>query len=779
MNNPKRFLFNPKGILIFVLFFSVAIAQDLSTLSGRVLDSTTERPLQGASVVSGDAGTSTDRYGLFTLAIPQGSSITVSMIGYESATLASDQKFVTVRLAPTVLKGEEVIVLANRALPGVTPVAFSTLTPSEIEQHYFVEDIPMVLASEPGVYAYSESGNGTGYSYVSIRGFDQSRISVMLDNVPLNDNESHQVYWVDHGDILSNAKDVQIQRGIGNSLYGSAAFGGSINLITDIGGDEQELSASVLTGSYNTSKYRLKFNSGKSPGESLSLSIRASQIHSDGYREFHESLQRGIFLGLEHRSSKMTHQLRASIGYENTDLLWDGVAASDINDRKKRREGYKSYTDDFLQQVYSLNSIYRISGESYVHNVAYFVSGSGYYEVFKTGSDFYSYNLDVDDAYPDCVEQDELFTDLLRRKWIVNHYYGIVPRWTWKRGGIRFDLGGEIRFYRGDHFGEAASFSDSTLEAKFGDEWYKYYEYFGTKRSISTFAHLVYSFGNGLRVIGDIQYQTHRWKLDQEKIGHAAGHQISAPWDFLNPRFGFVYGLTESLSLFGNYGKAQKEPTDDQIINADDVWSEPVMAAAEVVNNFELGTHYRSNRLAGNLNLYRIVYNNEQLKNIDVEQEGEYDYYSTDSTVHQGIEAEISYQFSPFLRLSANATVSQNTFVGPEREGNLLPNVPIRLLNAAIQFRPTDHATLYIDLRHVGKQYVDDVNTEEGAIDPFTVVNLAVNYQLGPAVFGLKVNNLFDTLYSTYGYGYEWDGFWAFYWPGATRNYYATITLQF
>lgn len=779
MKQSKRLLFSLKGIFLFILILSVASSQDLATVSGRVVASQTDDPLQGANVVSGDAGTSTDHDGLFTLTIPWGSSITVSMIGYESATVTPDRKFITLRLVPTVLKGEEVIVLANRAVPGVTPAAFSTLSRSEIEQYYTVEDIPMVLASEPGVYAYSESGNGTGYSYVSIRGFDQSRISVMLDNVPLNDNESHQVYWVDHGDILSNAKDVQIQRGIGNSLYGSAAFGGSINLITGIAEDEKKLNASVGTGSYNTSKYRLKFNSGKSLGENLSLSIRASQIHSDGYRKFHESTQRGIFLGLEHRSSKMTNQLRASLGYENTDLLWDGVAASDINDRKKRREGYKSYTDNFLQQVYSLNSIYRISDESYVHNVAYFVSGSGYYEVSKTGRDFYSYNLDVDDAYPDSVEQNELFTDLLRRKWIVNHYYGIVPRWTWKRGGIRFDLGGEIRFYRGDHFGEVANFSDSTLAAKFGDEWYKYYEYFGTKKSISTFAHLVYSFGNGLKLIGDIQYQGHRWKLDQEKIGHAAGHKISAPWDFLNPRFGFVYGLTENLTLFGNYGKAQKEPTDDQIINADDVWSEPVMAAAEVVNNFELGTDYRSNRLAGNLNLYRIVYNNEQLKNIDVEREGEYDYYWADSTVHQGIETEINYQFSPSLRLSANAAVAQNIFVGGKFDGNLLPNAPTLLFNVALQFRPIGNATLYCDLRHVGKQYVDDVNTEDGAIDPFTVVNLGVKYQFGAAVFRLKVNNLFDILYSTYGYGYEWEGYWAFYWPGATRNYYATITLQF
>ena len=88
----------------------------------------------------------------------------------------------------------------------------------------------MVLSTEPGVWAYSESGNGTGYSYASIRGFDQSRIAVLFDGVPMNDNESHQVYWVDHGDLLADTKDIQIQRGIGTSLYGSSSFGGSINV---------------------------------------------------------------------------------------------------------------------------------------------------------------------------------------------------------------------------------------------------------------------------------------------------------------------------------------------------------------------------------------------------------------------------------------------------------------------------------------------------------------------------------------------------------------------
>jgi len=778
MKQTQRTPFFTKGIFVLLIILSPLLSQQNGiVISGKVVDAESNHSLFGVNVFSGEIGTSTDRDGFFTLSISSGDSITVSMIGYKSVTVFSDKKFVTIRLVATVLRGEEVIVYANRAIAGVTPVAFSTLTASEIDQYYVVEDVPMVLANEPGVYAYSESGNGTGYSYVSIRGFDQSRISVMIDNVPLNDNESHQVYWVDHGDILSNARDVQIQRGIGNSLYGSASFGGSINVMTEIAKNEKEFSLTTTSGSYNTTKSRIKFNTGHMLGDNISLTARASQIQSDGYRKFHESLQRGAFLGFEHRSAKMTNQVRATIGYENSDLLWDGIAAEDINNRKKRRSGYESYTDDFLQQIYSLNSMYQLSNESYLHNVAYFVTGSGYYEVFKTGSDFYSYNLDMDNQYSDGEEM-EMETDLLRRKWIQNKYYGLVPRWMWNRDKIRFDMGGELRFYTGDHFGEVTNFSDPGLAKKFGNNWYKYYQYIGTKRSISAFAHLIYSFPNRLKLIGDVQFQGHQWKMDQKKIGHAKGYQLNAPWNFLNPRIGFIYSLTESFSFFGNYGKAQKEPSDDQIINADDVWSEPEMASAEVVNNYEIGGNFQSNQLTGNVNIYRINYANEQLKNIDVEQEGEYAYYSADTTIHQGVEFEIGFLYNPNLRLGLNGTLSQNFFNSGENDGNTLPNVPGQLFNMSIQYLPINHLILYSDFHYVGRQYIDENNTKEGIINSFSLINVGMKYSYNPFVIQIKINNLLDTLYSTYGYGYEWDGYWAYYWPGATRNYYVSLTLN-
>ena len=243
----------------------------------------------------------------------------------------------------------------------------------------------------------------------------------------------------------------------------------------------------------------------------------------------------------------------------------------------------------------------------------------------KSGQDFYSYNLDINNEYTDSQEQN-MSTDLLRRKWIDNNYFGVVPTITWNNNELRADVGGEIRFYTGDHYGEVSQFSNANLSAHFGDKWHRYYRYVGKKNSITAFAHFVWQpEGQPFMLMADFQNQHHKWTLDQETIGHAAGHQLNADWNFFNPRMGMMWEISDSMHVFVNWGKAQKEPADNQIIAADDMWSQPVMAAAEVITDLEWGIDFTFGKGRARFNGYHIKYLNEQLKNIDVEQEGEYD----------------------------------------------------------------------------------------------------------------------------------------------------------
>ncbi|MFH1852082.1 MAG: TonB-dependent receptor [Candidatus Neomarinimicrobiota bacterium] len=649
---------------------------------------------------------------------------------------------------------------------------------------------PMILALEPGVYAYSESGNGTGYSYVSIRGFDQSRIAVMLDNVPLNDNESHQVYWVDHADILSDASDVQIQRGIGNSLYGSSAFGGSINVSTGLTAEKPGFKSNYGGGSFNTSKFSVKAQSGPLLQNKLQLQGRYSQVESDGYRDYHDSRQRAVFLGGQYVSGKLSNQFRALIGYEKTHLAWWGVGADIIDDRDERRSGYEAYLDDFLQQIYSLNTSWQIRDDLALSNVTYLVQGSGYYENYESSV----YNLTAGDDSSAVTDYRDFLTgfnlddywvagdsaqalEFTRRKWIVNAYYGITPTVTFSQNNVRLDIGGELRFYGGDHFSEMHDLPDPENSGTLLESPRKYYQYLGQKRLATGFIHLVYRPVENLRLVGDLQLQNIHWTLDQEKIGAAAGHQLQADWTFINPRLGIIHQLNDNISVFANYGRGQKEPADNQIIEADDMFSEPVLAAAEKIDDFELGGNFQWKSFNGSVNLYQINFKNEQLKNIDVEQEGEYTYYSAAGTRHQGLEFELNYQPFTGLTTGVNGSINDHYFTGGSAKGEYLPGVPRNLFNIWCRAEVFDKWSLSASLRQVGRQNMPAVSSAVSGetVDAYTLVDLSISRTFGIFEMALRINNVFDTLYSTAGY--DWDG-WLYYWPGATRNGYLSLAVK-
>ena len=764
-------------VILSILIFNVALlAQEQLQVRGKVLDLHTGEAIAGVEIFNESTGTVTNEQGEYELDLALNDRVTVRRIGYGSLSIAVRDLDATILLKAAVLKGQSIHVEANRAIPGITPIAFSTLETSEIRERYTVEDVPMILSTEAGVHAYSESGNGTGYSYVSIRGFDQSRIAVMLDNVPLNDNESHQVYWVDHGDILSSAEDVEIQRGIGSSLYGANAFGGSININTGISSENESIELGLLHGSYNTEKYRVSYKSGDRLGENLSLAVRASILNSDGYRVDSRSEQEALSIGVEHRSNGMVNQLRGIIGKEFSILQWDGVSKEYLDNPELRRTkmGWTvPFTDDFLQQIYSLNTRIMLSDNAAFRNVAYLVKGVGYYEVEKHDQDYFSYNLDVKDAYPDSVEL-TMDTDFTRRKWIDNIYYGITPTFTYESGKWRSDIGLELRKYTGDHYGEVLDVADATLASVLPDP-YRYYAYIGEKTLTTLFAHLLYQVNPKLSLTMDLRSQWIDWNLNQEVIGHAPGVDLDANWQFFNPRVGVQYELKQGISAFLTRGTASREPADAQIIEADDVWSTPNPAESEQVVNTELGLNWFSGTNRLNLNLYRIEFQNELLSDIYDFQEGGFDAETADLTLHQGVEIDLRTRMWNHLDLSLNASVAEHRRLENNEKGNHLANVPGALANMHLGYNPVKSLRTSLAVKHVGKQYIDQANTEDIAIPAYTLLDLLASYKVGGLEISFKLNNVLDEHYATFGYEY----YGGYYWPGATRNHSLGLNYSF
>jgi len=223
-------------VLFLCLNFSV-FAQQL-TIWGRVVDRETNRGLQDANVVlisETTEGTTTDRNGEFKLIadVKPSDKLIISYVGFEKksiivteldnipSTPTSDgSAYYLFYLDNKIISSQTVLVEATVGKLGVTPIAFDQVKQKDIEKNYTIYDIPKYLSDLPSTTFYSESGNGIGYNYLSIRGFDQRRISVSINGIPQNDPEDHNVYWLDFPDLLASTELIQVQRGAGSGVFG-------------------------------------------------------------------------------------------------------------------------------------------------------------------------------------------------------------------------------------------------------------------------------------------------------------------------------------------------------------------------------------------------------------------------------------------------------------------------------------------------------------------------------------------------------------------------------
>ena len=124
---------------------------------------------------------------------------------------------------------QEVEIISTRAT-GTTPVAFTNINKEQLKKQNFGQDLPYLLSMTPSAITTSDAGAGIGYTTLRVRGTDGTRINVTANGIPINDAESHNVFWVNLPDFASSVKDMQIQRGAGTSTNGAGAFGASINM---------------------------------------------------------------------------------------------------------------------------------------------------------------------------------------------------------------------------------------------------------------------------------------------------------------------------------------------------------------------------------------------------------------------------------------------------------------------------------------------------------------------------------------------------------------------
>ncbi|HEX7078080.1 MAG TPA: TonB-dependent receptor, partial [Candidatus Eisenbacteria bacterium] len=677
----------------------------------------------------------------------------------------------TIRLTPRAFPLPGIEVTTTRATERGSPVAFTELSRGEIRDRYWAQDVPMLLAETPGVYAYSDAGNGVGYSYVKIRGFAQRRVAVTIDGIPLNDPESHEVYWVDHPDLLASASDVQVQRGVGSALYGASAVGGSINLEVLGVPTERRVAVETGAGTYDTRRFALQYQSGILD-DRYAFSGRYSRILSDGYRDQSWTDLWSYAFSAARLDSWMTTRVNLYGGPERLHLAYYAVDRSALDgritgdagqDRRVNPLDWKNETDNFFEPHYELVQDVKLSDRASLTSSAFYFPGSGYYDDLPYGpQDFASRHLptfyiDSDSLYPagyyatdstgaPALQPNGRFlvvaSDMTQRLWVRNRHYGWVPRARIRHDKGELAFGGEWREHTGRHWGEmtwAAAPPPGTIPNAV------FYDYTGRVNVLSGFAQEAYDLRPDLKVTGSLQWRHTRYAIGRDRYN---GYDFHLDYSFLNPRLGVNWNVSDRWNAFASFAHTRTEPILSEIYRPDDPTSVPLFGTLdpanhvyedplidpERLNDWEAGIGWRAGDARVRLNGFRLEFANEIVPSGQIDRFGVPITGNAARSTHTGIEAEFAARHRSGLDLSGNVTLSRNRF-GDYREyvdattfndygGNAIAGFPDRMANVTLGYGVRG-ARATLSVVETGRQYLD--NSEDNRKDP--ALRLAPGYQ--------------------------------------------------
>ena len=346
-------------------------------------------------------------------------------------------------------------------------MAFTNVKREQISKQNFGQDIPFLLSTTPSVLTTSDAGAGVGYTTIRVRGTDATRINVTANGIPMNDSESHAIFWVNTPDFASSLEDMQIQRGAGTSTNGSGAFGASINMRTQSISSNPYAEVSGSYGSFNTHKETVKVGTGLI-NKYWAFDARLSNIQSDGYRDRASSDLKSYFVQGGYFGENTTIKFITFGGKEKTYHAWDGISKEQLeNDRTYNPNGiilddnigkgnpigfYDDQMDNYRQTHYQL-LLNHIFSPAWNLNIAFhYTNGFGYYQEYKNGRSLEEYGLKP--FYLPGNSEPQKKTNLVRQKLVDSDFGGGIFSLNYQNEKLNASFGGGLNRYSNDHYGK-------------------------------------------------------------------------------------------------------------------------------------------------------------------------------------------------------------------------------------------------------------------------------------------------------------------------------------
>tara|TARA_R110000868_G_scaffold906_9_gene6934 strand:- start:1502 stop:3619 length:2118 start_codon:yes stop_codon:yes gene_type:complete len=685
---------------------------------------------------------------------------------------------------------DEVFVSAIR-VTNESPVTFSNLTKEDIKPRNLGQDIPVLMNFLPSVVTTTDAGAGVGYTGIRVRGSDATRINVTINGIPYNDGESQGTFWVNMPDFASSTESLQLQRGVGTSTNGAGAFGASLNLLTD--GFSQDAYGQISTsiGSYGTLRNNLKFSTGLL-NDHIEISGRLSKINSDGYIDRARSDLDSYFLQGAYKDDNTLIKALIFGGHEVTYQAWNGIDAQTLQDDRTfnsagiytdsegNTQFYNNEVDNYKQDHAQLLWNEKISDFWSTNIAIHYTRGRGYFEQYKEDDDFSTYGFDPINVNGVDVNT----TDVIRRRWLDNDFYGTVFSANYRKDKLDLIVGGGFNKYEGDHFGEVI-WAKYASNSSYQD---RYYDDSSTKTDFNLYTKANYQLNDQWSLYGDIQYRTVGYKANGEDTG-----LVDDTFNFFNPKAGITFDLNANNNFYLSYAVANREP------NRNDY--EGGNPKPEKLNDYELGWRYVSADVQVNTNLYYMGYKDQLVLTGELNDVGASLRENVGDSYRFGLEIDAKIRLGDKFNLSPNVSISDNKnkdfFI--DRDGLLqglgdtnIAYSPGLVAGNVLGYMPCDELSLSLYSKFVGEQYLSNTDTEESKLDSYFTNDFNITYEIKmnsvvkSVVFSGLVNNILNEKYVSNGYTYldswstpgntfEVQG----YYPQAGTNFLLGATVNF
>ncbi len=714
----------------------------------------------------------------------------------------------------TVVNLNTVEVVSNRA-GATTPVAFTNVTAAQIARINDGRDVPFLLESVPSVLVTGDAGGGIGYSAIRVRGTDASRINITANGIPINDSESHNVYWVNMPDLVSSVRDIQVQRGAGTSTNGAGAFGASINMTTDAPRRERYADVAMSYGSYNSNRQTVKVGSGMF-GDHWSVDARFSHIGSDGYIDRAFSKLWSYQGQLSYSSTNTLARLLAFGGREQTYMAWDYASREEMEKYGRRYNPCGQYTDADGNTAYypdqcdnfTQHHIQLLLTQNIVHGLTlnaalHYTKGDGYYDQYKTGRTLAEYGLK---PFIDADGQEVEESDLIRLKYNDNDFGGGMFNIRYNSERANVTVGSAANYHRGKHFGRIKWVRNYVGGI---NPLQEYYYNTGRKSDFNIYSRADVNITRGLTGYADLQYRHIHYTINgvsdnfDWNTGGMAQLDVHQNYNFFNPKAGLNY-TWKSHRAFASWSVAHKEPVRDNFTDGDPRH----VPSAERLFDYELGYNYTSRLLSLGINLYYMDYKDQLVVTGQLSDTGNALSVNVPSSYRMGIEMQASLRPLSWFDWDINATLSRNRIknfteyiyedewtnpISFDRGDTPIAFSPSVIMHNSFNFHVRDFEASLVT-RYVSSQYMNNARSAEARLDEYCVSDLRLGYTwhnlhgIKALRLGLTVYNLFDKKYCNNGYagaGYYTDGNdriiyrYAGYAAQATTNFMGTVSLSF